>query len=307
MKKCEEKIEKILIEMLKYKKNSLKIKKNLFSEVKNLINKESLIIQLKNEKKFMLKLNFYYKNYLTSIIKLKNKIKKEHDQIEKMYLNIKKNFNENVNIIENYDKKIIFLNSNKKQIENSFEKKIQISIENNKNLILKLKEIEEKNNIQKIELENVINKKNNIINKKENDLKLFLNKEKIEQKKFQKLNKNYSILINQEKFLNNLIKETNQQKNIKIIINNNNFLNNNNNNNKENKNIELNELKLKNENLIRKYKNIKNHIQKIENYFKNENKYLKYNYSDNKFNLNNSRNKKIFDYKTKSFSFNSII
>ena len=89
---CEEKIKEILIKMLNYKKSSKKIKNNLFSEVKNLINKESLIIQLKNENKFMLKLNFYYKNYLTSIIKLKLKIKKEHDEIEKMYLNIKKKF-----------------------------------------------------------------------------------------------------------------------------------------------------------------------------------------------------------------------
>ena len=163
---CEEKIKEILIKMLNYKKSSKKIKNNLFSEVKNLINKESLIIQLKNENKFMLKLNFYYKNYLTSIIKLKLKIKKEHDEIEKMYLNIKKNFNENVKIIENYDKKIIFLNSNKKQIENLYEKKIQESIENNKKLELKLKEIEQKNNLQKFDLENIINKKIKFLFKK---------------------------------------------------------------------------------------------------------------------------------------------
>ena len=71
--------------MLNYKKSTKKIKNNLFSDVINLINKESLIIQLKNENKFMLKLNFYYKNYLDSIIKLKLQFKKEHDEVEKLY------------------------------------------------------------------------------------------------------------------------------------------------------------------------------------------------------------------------------
>jgi len=314
---CEKKIKEILKQMLKYKKSTKQIKNNLFSDVINLINKESLIIQLKNENKFMLKLNFYYKNYLDSIIKLKLQIKKEHDEVEKLYLYLKKNFTENVNIIENYDKKIHFLNTNKKEIENNYEKKIHDCLENNKKLEIKLKEINEKNNLLKIDLDNIIIKKNNIINKKENELKQFLKNEKIQQKKYNQLNKNYLILINQENYINNLIKETNlnQQNNIKIINNNNNFLYQtiiNNNNNKENKNIQLNELKLKYENLLRKYKKIKNNIQKIENNYKNENKYLKYNYSDNKFELNkknykNSRNNFIFEYKTKSFSFNSII
>ena len=131
---CEKKIKEILKQMLKYKKSTKQIKNNLFSDVINLINKESLIIQLKNENKFMLKLNFYYKNYLDSIIKLKLQIKKEHDEVEKLYLYLKKNFTENVNIIENYDKKIHFLNTNKKEIENNYEKKIHDCLENNKKL-----------------------------------------------------------------------------------------------------------------------------------------------------------------------------
>ena len=83
------------------------------------INKEALIMELRQELKYHIKFNSIYKNLLSKIIKLKEQVKANKEQVEFNTNALKESFKDRFAIIDNYEKAIQLLNTEKNELINS--------------------------------------------------------------------------------------------------------------------------------------------------------------------------------------------
>ena len=85
-----------------YSKKNLKRENSLTYQLKNKINKESLILELRQELKYHIKFNYIYKSLLKKIIQLKDLVKDNKEQVENNTNALKETFKDRFEIIDNY-------------------------------------------------------------------------------------------------------------------------------------------------------------------------------------------------------------
>ena len=97
-----------------YNKKTLKRENSLTFKLKKKINKESLILELREELKYHIKFNFIYKSLLSKAIQLKESVKANKEQIEVNTNALKETFKDRFDIIDNYEKTIKLLDRKKR-------------------------------------------------------------------------------------------------------------------------------------------------------------------------------------------------
>ena len=125
------KLRSLLVEMLHTKKENTQRTKGLLTQVNKLITKESLIIQLRAEYKYIKLLNFYYKQYLTLIKNLKEKCLENKNGVKEFCDNLRKSGKGDTLIIDKYEEKINQLKKEKKEIIKTNEGIIKIKTDIN--------------------------------------------------------------------------------------------------------------------------------------------------------------------------------
>ena len=172
------KLRSLVLEILYNKKNNLTNTKKLIEKVHNLITKEDIILQLRKELKYHERLRSNFNNYLEIISEIKDLCKKNKGEVQSLSDELRKNFKEDVSIIDKYEAKINLIKKEKEEII-----KINDEIIDNKRteamqLNEKLIELETKCLMQK---EQMKNKKIKFLNcnKEKNLKKMILLKKKI--------------------------------------------------------------------------------------------------------------------------------
>ena len=99
------KLRDLIVELLNTKKNIRK-SRDLLTQVHQVINKELIIIQLRNEYNYIERLNEYYKKYYEKIKNLVKEVTKNKNEVETLCNTLKVNFADDVVIVEKYEKKI---------------------------------------------------------------------------------------------------------------------------------------------------------------------------------------------------------
>ena len=127
VKRDENKLKDLIIELLQTKKN-IKKSKNLLNQVHTVINKESIILQLRNEFNYIHKLNINYNKYLDTIKNLVKEITNNKNEIETLSHILREEYSDDIVIIEKYEKKIKMISMNTDDA-----KEINESIIKNKN------------------------------------------------------------------------------------------------------------------------------------------------------------------------------
>jgi hypothetical protein len=131
------------------KKNTLKRENSLTFKLKNKINKESLIMELRQELKYHIKFNYIYKSLLKKIIQLKDLVKDNKEQVENNTNALKETFKDRFDIIDNYEKTIKLLELEKKELITSSTEIIKMRENTHKNLLKQFSEIQEQNDEQR--------------------------------------------------------------------------------------------------------------------------------------------------------------
>jgi len=131
------------------KKNILKRENSLTFKLKNKINKESLIMELRQELKYHIKFNYIYKSLLKKIIQLKDLVKDNKEQVENNTNALKETFKDRFDIIDNYEKTIKLLELEKKELITSSTEIIKMRENTHKNLLKQFSEIQEQNDEQR--------------------------------------------------------------------------------------------------------------------------------------------------------------
>ena len=90
--------------------------KSLSKKLQKKIIKESLILGLREELNHNIKMKKAFTKYLAEINKLKEKVKKNKDEVQQCCENLKKEFYDRFQIVDNYEKQINLLNEEKKEI-----------------------------------------------------------------------------------------------------------------------------------------------------------------------------------------------
>ena len=133
-------------------KNSFSNKKSensLSNKLKNTITKESLILELREELKHHMKFNLIYNYLLKNVIHLKEVVKQNRDNVQKNTELFIENFKDKYNLIKQYEKTIISLDEEKKDIIKTNEEILQLRNDTNFKLIKQMSEIDERNKQQK--------------------------------------------------------------------------------------------------------------------------------------------------------------
>ena len=136
-------------------KKALKRENSLTYQLKNKINKESLILELRQELKYHIKFNFVYKNFLSKIIHLKDLVKENKEQIEENTNTLKETFKDRFDIIDNYEKTIKLLEVEKKELITSSNEILKLRENTNKKLLKQFSEIQEQNDEQRKKIDNL--------------------------------------------------------------------------------------------------------------------------------------------------------
>lgn len=190
------KIREALRECLYTKKENSKEAKLLIQKTLDIIRKESLILPLKQELQYHLNLNKQYKQYLEIIKSIKEECFTNKNEVEGMCQQLKDNFKDFAVIIDEFDNKVVLFNQEKEKIIKTNDEIINLKNDNKRKLNINLKEIEEKNEIQRQKIEKLNNKILQLKKQKEKENEEFLKKEKNDQKKIEKLKKKYEIMKN---------------------------------------------------------------------------------------------------------------
>ena len=143
---------------IKTRKNNKKILKrenSLTYQLKNKINKESLILELRQELKYHIKFNFVYKNLLSKIVHLKDSVRENKEQLEENTNILKETFKDRFDIIDNYEKTIKLLEVEKKELIISSNEILKMRENINKNLLKQFSEIQEQNDEQRKKIDNL--------------------------------------------------------------------------------------------------------------------------------------------------------
>ena len=131
------------------KKNTLKRENSLTFKLKNKINKESLIMELRQELKYHIKFNYIYKSLLKKIIQLKDLVKDNKEQVENNTNALKETFKDRFDIIDNYEKTIKLLELEKKELITSSTEILKMRENTHRNLLKQFSEIQEQNDEQR--------------------------------------------------------------------------------------------------------------------------------------------------------------
>lgn len=134
---------------------TLKRENSLTFKLKNKINKESLILELREELKYHIQFNFIYKKLLEKTIQLKDHVKENKEKLEENTNALKETFKDSFNIINNYEKTIKLLDIEKKELIASNKEILKIKKNINKKLLKQFNEIQEENNVQRIKIDDL--------------------------------------------------------------------------------------------------------------------------------------------------------
>ena len=253
------KLRSLLVEMLHTKKENTQRTKGLLTQVNKLITKESLIIQLRAEYKYIKLLNFYYKQYLILIKNLKEKCLENKNGVKEFCDNLRKSGKGDTLIIDKYEEKINQLKKEKKEIIKTNEGIIKIKTDINIKLNTRLIEIQTKINMNLEEISKQEKKIKSLEDKKEKQKQEFLKEEEIQKKKYRKLKLKCDNAEDQILELENKLNKIDSDKGFMPVP----FENYDMANNiieKENKDIQLKEEEIKNQNLMEEIKELTNRI-----------------------------------------------
>ena len=256
------KLRELIVQLLYTKKKNNK-SKNLVSIVHNTINKESIIIQLRNEFTYINQLNEQYKIYLEKLKKIVNKISQNKKEVESLSHILLENYKEDVIVINNYEKKLKLISMDSGDVSQMNEDEINKKKKVTKTLQSKLKDVESKISLNVKEIEKQKNLMITISNQIEEDKIELIKREKTQLSKFDKLKQKFSYYQKQIKILKDKIKtfELKNKKNEEIEIENedlaNQLLK------KEDKECEINERIIENQNLNYNFKTLSAEISKL--------------------------------------------
>ena len=253
------KLRSLLVEMLYSKKQNTQRTKDLLTQVNKLITKESLIIQLRTEYKYIKLLNSYYKQYLTLIKDKKEKCLQNKNGVKEYCDDLRKNGKGNTHIIDKYEEKIRQLKKEKKEIIKTNEGIIKIKMDINNKLNTRLIEIQTKINMNLEEISKQEKTIKSLEDKKEKERQAFLKEEEIQNKRYKKLKLKCDNAEDQIKNLENKLSKMESEKGFMPVELDNYDLSNNI-IEKENKDIQLKEEEIKNQNLIEEIKELTNKI-----------------------------------------------
>jgi len=255
-----------------YSKKNLKRENSLTYQLKNKINKESLILELRQELKYHIKFHYIYKNLLSKIIHLKDLVKENKDKVEENTNILKETFKDRFDIIDNYEKTIKLLDLEKKELITSSTEILKMRENTNKKLLKQFSEIQEQNNEQRKKIDGLAKNITLLEYKKDHitdELQTQLN---FDEGNYEKHLKLYKLLkMKYEYFLeeyNTYIKSGNEITKIDVKL----FDDTNARNTliEENLDIELTEQKLKTKNLMDNINNLKNKIKILKEKQKEE-------------------------------------
>ncbi len=253
------KLRSLLVDMLYSKKQNTQRTKDLLTQVNKLITKESLIIQLRTEYKYIKLLNSYYKQYLTLIKDKKEKCLQNKNGVKEYCDDLRKNGKGNTHIIDKYEEKIRQLKKEKKEIIKTNEGIIKIKMDINNKLNTRLIEIQTKINMNLEEISKQEKKIKSLEDKKEKERQEFLKEEEFQNKRYKKLKLKCDNAEDQIKNLENKLSKMESEKGFMPVELDNYDLSNNI-IEKENKDIQLKEEEIKNQNLIEEIKELTNKI-----------------------------------------------
>ena len=248
------------------KKRTLKRENSLTFKLKNKINKESLIMELRQELKYHIKFNFIYKSLLKKIIQLKDLVKDNKEQVENNTNALKETFKDRFDIIDNYEKTIKLLELEKKELITSSTEIIKMRENTHKNLLKQFSEIQEQNDEQRQKIDGLTKNITLLEYKKSHindELQTQLN---LEERKYEKNLRLYKSLMRKyEYFLeeyNTYIKSGNEIAKVDVKLND--YTNAKNTLIEEDLDIELNEQLLRKKNLMDNINELKIKIKILE-------------------------------------------
>lgn len=134
---------------------------SLSFKLKDKITKENLILELRQELKYHIKFNAIYHNLLKKIIHLKEIVKENKDKVQKKTDILKETFSDRFDIIDQYEKTIVLLAEEKKDIAKTNKDILKVKENNNTKLVKEFNDIQEKNNKQREKIDSL---QSNIIN-----------------------------------------------------------------------------------------------------------------------------------------------
>ena len=248
------------------KKNTLKRENSLTFKLKNKINKESLIMELRQELKYHIKFNYIYKSLLKKIIQLKDLVKDNKEQVENNTNALKETFKDRFDIIDNYEKTIKLLELEKKELITSSTEIIKMRENTHKNLLKQFSEIQEQNDEQRQKIDGLTKNITLLEYKKSHindELQTQLN---LEERKYEKNLRLYKSLMRKYEYYleeyNTYIKSGNEITKVDVKIND--YTNAKNTLIEEDLDIELNEQLLRKKNLMDNINELKIKIKILE-------------------------------------------
>ena len=206
------KLRDLIIELLNTKKD-IKKSKNLLVQVHNVINKESIIIQLRNEFNYIERLNKYYIKYLNKIKILVKDVLKNKKDVENLKQFLIDNYGDDVKVIDKYENKIKMMSMDTNDSTKINEEILRNKKKETKELQNKLNDIESKVslNLKEIEKQKLILKKYE--KQFEEEKEELMNKEKSQIIKISKIKQKFTYYDKQIKILKDKIKVFEQNNN----------------------------------------------------------------------------------------------
>ena len=132
--------------------------KNLSKKLKNKIIKESLILGLRQELKHNEKMKNILNIYLKDVNKLKEKVKRNKDEVQQNCDNIKNEFYDRFLVVEAYEKQINLLNEEKKEIIRTNEEIIAMKAKQTTALKKQLSKVQKETDAQIVEIKELNDK-----------------------------------------------------------------------------------------------------------------------------------------------------
>ena len=172
-----------------------KCENSLSFKLKDKITKETLILELRQELKYHIKFNAIYNNLLRKIIHLKEMVKENKDKVEQNTELLKETFRDRFNVIDQYEKTMILLNEEKKDILKTNKEIIKMRQQSSVKLKKEFNDIQIRNSKQREKIELLQNNINDLEYRKSHlneELQKQLEKE---EKKYEEHLKMYKALV----------------------------------------------------------------------------------------------------------------
>ena len=168
--------------------------KSLTIQLSDKIAKEALIIELRRELNYHIKFQKIYKNYLSKIIHIKNSVKENKEHLQAKTNNFKDKYFSKYNIISNYEKSIVKLKQDKKDIININSELLQMKEKEQKSLQEDINKIQDSNKSQSTKIEELTKKIKILENKRDHILEELEMEFQKEKDNYKKTLKEYEIL-----------------------------------------------------------------------------------------------------------------